>query len=139
MRGNLSRFALVAVVAISTISFMQADDELDQVHAALAGQDAVDCGSSGVGEDRTAVDNCVVRALKSTKPFRARFDKQGIDSAISVGIIRTAAGQVFMTSYDSDPSGGQAIGPRVVISLCRAPRVSLVKDQERVTCPGHRD
>jgi hypothetical protein len=80
----------------------------DMVHllAQLAGPGAVDCGDVALRQDRAAALDCVAEALAGDSPFFAAFDVQGIDSAVAIGIVRTAEPRLRMLHWDSDVQGG---------------------------------
>ncbi len=112
-----------------------AEDRLERESKRLAGPSAINCGRVQVrGDPKTATD-CVLAAQKAGKPFRVRYDLQGIDSAVAVAIVRTPVGTVGTLSYDSDPSGGGRTGGGVIFPKpCPKPIQLWVTRSGRINC-----
>ena len=113
---------------------------IEELAGDLAGQDATDCGSVGIDEDRTKIDACVVAAFEKGTPFYAVYVEQGIDSQVSNAVASDGA-NVWTLDYDSDPSGGGDVGAVVYQSTCVDPTVKDKKAEpghERLSCsaPG---
>jgi hypothetical protein len=97
---------------------------LDTEVRAQAGAGAVDCGLVLLGGDRSTTDDCVVKAFQDGKPFYARYERQGKDSHVALGVARASDGRIIFLHYDGDPDGGGGDGrPVVDASVCEAPRV----------------
>src|ERR1700730_769825 len=61
-------------------------DLLETQSKQLAGPHAVDCGKGLVGGDPKTATACALAAQRAGKPFRVRYDMQGIDSSVAVTI-----------------------------------------------------
>jgi hypothetical protein len=57
-----------------------AEDKLEIESRRLAGPGAIDCGRVEIKGDPKDATECAVGAQKAAKPFRIRYDLQGIDS-----------------------------------------------------------
>ena len=86
--------------------YIPSEDKLDIESKRLAGPGAIDCGRVKIKGDPKEATECAIGAQKAAKPFRIRYDLQGIDSLVAVAIVRTPSGTVGSLMYDSDPSGG---------------------------------
>lgn len=111
------------------------DDRLEQESRKLAGMDAVDCGRVPIAGDPKAASHCALAAQNKGKPFRVRYDIQGIDSFLAVAVVRTPIGTVSVLQYDSDPSGGGRRGPGVIDSWrCPEPVHLWLTSRRRINC-----
>lgn len=89
-----------------------------------AGPDAVNCGHVLLGGDRSMADACVLKAFADGKPFHVRYEMQGTDSHVALGVVRSGVGKVFFLLYDGDPGGGGGDGdPWITASVCESPTV----------------
>jgi hypothetical protein len=114
-------------------SILPGDLELQSKN--LAGPEAVDCGRVLIQGNPKIATECALKAQKAGKPFRVRFDLQGIDSFVAVGFVRTQDGTVESLMWDSDPSGGGRRGPGVVfVKKCPEPVRLWVGSDGRVGC-----
>ena len=68
---------------------------------ALAGPMAVDCGRVKIRHDPLSATECVLNAFQSKEAFFVRYDLQGIDSQVAVGLAGDRAGRTFGIAYDS--------------------------------------
>lgn len=110
-------------------------DLLEKRSEKLAGPGAVECGRVGIRADPKAATACALAAQEAGKPFRIRYDLQGIDSAVAVAIVRTPSGKVDALNYDSDPSGGGRRGGGVVYpTSCPEPVHLWVNPSGRINC-----
>jgi hypothetical protein len=106
----------------------------------LAGLEAIDCGRVLIQGDPEIATECALAAQKAGKPFRVRYDLQGIDSFVAVAIVRTEVGTVESLLWDSDPSGGGRSGPGVVFPRrCPEPVHLWVDPHGRVNCIHEED
>jgi hypothetical protein len=109
-------------------------DAWDHDSRRLAGWRAVECGRVLTQTDPVPATNCALQAFWEKKPFRLRYDLQGIDSQVSAGVVGTPDGRVFFLSFDGDPYGGGGVSilrQRVWRRECPEP-ISL-----RTTPRGH--
>lgn len=101
----------------------------------FAGPGALDCGRVLIDGDPKIATECALAAQRAGKPFRVRYDLQGIDSLVAVAIVRTQAGAVESLMWDSDPSGGGRRGPGVVFPKeCPEPVHLWVNPSGRINC-----
>jgi len=110
-------------------------DLLEKQSEHLAGPNAVDCGTVPIQGDPKAATACALAAQKAGKPFRVRYDLQGIDSAVAVAVVRTSIGTVGMLNYDSDPAGGGGRAHEMVYpKRCPVPVHLWVNPSGRINC-----
>jgi hypothetical protein len=101
----------------------------------LAGPSAVDCGRVAPRLDPKQATDCALAANKAEKPFRVRYDMQGIDSFVAVAFVRLPDGTVQGLSYDSDPAGGGGRAHEVVsTSRCPVPVHLYATPNGHLTC-----
>lgn len=74
-------------------------DRLDRTSRSLAGWRAVDCGHIRLRDDANPAIDCALSAFRQRRPFRVRFDLQGLTSP-SEGVVYTPSGELFELSYD---------------------------------------
>ena len=106
---------------------------------ALTGADPVDCGGyplrreketwQGATRDQLqAAVRCAQRAIRDGRPFWTYNQRQGIDSWIAHGLLRTSGGELRSFSYDSAPCGGPGCEPQLSVDPCREPYVRPATD-----------
>jgi hypothetical protein len=133
--ASVISWALVLVTTFGAVACTTPPEErLSNAIRRLAGDGAKDCGRVRLGETRTAVDACVVRAFRNQQPFFARYDKRSIDSSVANILVRTPAGDMFDLAYDSDPSGGSRVTPKIDPHRLSDCAVTTAPDGEQVTC-----
>ena len=71
----------------------------------LSGPYAINCGRVGVFGNPKAATECVLKAFGGGKPFRVRYDLQGIDSDVSAGLVYTPEGTLYEVDFVGDPYG----------------------------------
>jgi hypothetical protein len=76
-------------------------DAMEEGSRKLAGPKAIDCGRVGIHQDPKLATDCALSAFKAGKPFRVRYDLQGIDSSVAAGLIRTPDGKLYGMVFDS--------------------------------------
>ena len=129
------RWVLILVIALSTIACSTSPEErLSKAIRRLTGPEAEDCGRVRIGETRTAVNACTVRAFRNQRPFFARYDRRGVDSSLAQLLIRTPAGEMFDVAYDSDPSGGSRVSPLIEPRRLSDCAVVSETDGEQIAC-----
>ena len=92
--------------------------DLDSLLRQRAGAAAVDCGRVSKGVPSTATDQCIADQTARAAPFHARYDLQGVDSEVVLGVVRDAAGRASILLWDSDPSGGSNVGAQITETVC---------------------
>jgi len=110
------------------------EDKLEIESKRLAGPGAIDCGRVNIKGDPKEATECAIGAQKAAKPFRIRYDLQGIDSLVAVAIVRTPSGTVGSLMYDSDPSGGGQVGEVVYPKRCPEPVHLWINASGRINC-----
>jgi hypothetical protein len=131
LRGRSTHIRALPVTPRSVL--LPGDLELQSKN--FAGPNAVDCGRVLIQGDPEIATECALAAQKAGKPFRVRYDLQGIDSFVAVAIVRTQVGTVESLMWDSDPSGGGRRGPGVVFpKRCPEPVHLWVGPHGRVNC-----
>jgi hypothetical protein len=128
--------ALIWFYFLDRIAFSVIGDAMDWRSRRLAGWHGINCGRVKVHGDPRAATACALRAQAEGKPFRVRYDIQGIDSAVAGGIVRTPAGLLYGLSYDSDPYGGGFSWFRqtVIQTPCPEPVHLWVNPKGRINC-----
>lgn len=74
--------------------------------------------------DLRAAAACVDVHRASRTPAWLVVQRQGIDSWVGYGLLVTRDGEVRRFSYDSDPSGGSGVAPRLSTEPCPTVRVT---------------
>ncbi len=124
------------VVASSIAGFTLRPSDAGQVsfQRQLAGPGAKDCGQVESDASRRAADQCVEAAFRARVPFFVGYEVDSTDSTIVIGFVRTPDGDVFQTSYDSDPCGGAHCGERFNKGLCSEPRLIATRYPWVIEC-----
>jgi len=77
-------------------------DELASRHLRrIAGDRATDCGHVGLHQSPATVNDCTLAAWKANRSFVVRYDVQGIDSELVVGLASNGNGEISSVKYDS--------------------------------------
>ena len=110
-------------------------DFMERHSQKLAGPRGINCGRVGISENPAAATKCALRSQASKRPFRVRYDIQGIDSSVAVAMVRTPSGIVSTLMYDSDPAGagGQLHGV-IHARPCPNPLHLRVNSKGRIDC-----
>jgi len=108
----------------------------DEFSKELVGIDAVSCGTYPICKNYKEVFRCMNESLQISKPFYAWFSLNGLDSNILVGVAGSANSEIYLTGFDSDPSGGMQIGGGGWAELCRT---SLGKLDGTLSCDTESD
>jgi hypothetical protein len=131
---------IIVVVAILWMrrfgtALAQGPDLLERRTGDLVGPTGVDCGRVGSRDNPKTATDCALAAQKAGKPFRVRYDLQGIDSAVSVAVVRAPTGKVGMVNYDSDPTGSGSRSNEVIYpKRCPEPVHLWVNPSGRINC-----
>ena len=108
-------------------------DRLDREARWLAGWRSVDCGHIRLRSDANPAIDCALYAFREHRPFRVRFDLQGINSSPSQGVVFTPAGEVVELFYDRRSADslvhGYWISERLYQRPCPSP-ARLVVERE---------
>ena len=80
-------------------------DAWERQSQSLSGPHATDCGRVGIRGNPKAATECALRSFREGKPFRVRYDLQGIDSDVSAGLVYTPDGKLYGLVFDGDPAG----------------------------------
>lgn len=89
-------------------------------------------------EALTASVRCVLGAARQRRPSWMLVELPGIDSWIAIGLISTSEGLVRSFDYDSDPSGGSGVAPRMALRPCQEPTVNLRGGSPTIDCGARR-
>lgn len=131
--GNM--LALATAPYVSGQNDGSGSDLLKKRTQQLVGPNAVDCGRVAPRAEPKKSTDCALAANQAGKPFRVRYDMQGIDSFVAVAFVRLPDGTVRALSYDSDPMGGGGRAHEVVgISKCPAPVHLYATPKGHLTC-----
>jgi len=118
--------------------FERGFDRLDNESRRLAGPRGINCGRVPVNGDPKSTTRCALKAQEEERPFRVLYDLQGVDSSVTVGVVRTPEGAVCALTFDSDPSGGSGGGSRgygiIQASRCPDPVHLSVGQDGRIDC-----
>lgn len=95
-----------------------------------AGSSAYNCGDLEIGGDRIPVDQCVTEHFSNLQPFYAIYQWQGIDSIVKTGVAFNSRYELFIVSFDSDPSGGSNVGAAISSRICESPRIVAVETED---------
>ena len=114
----------------------------------LSGDKAFDCGRVETRKSPTEASACVLRQFHSGQPFLVRYDLQGIDSEVAVGLASTSSivYTVAFDSYGTSPLGLSQLpkGSTLmdehhnVVLACPAPVKLRMTPSGKVTCLGAR-
>jgi len=112
----------------------------------LSGDRATDCGRVKVGDDAAEASACALREFHGGRPFLVRYDVQGIDSEVSIGLASDSyvVYTVAFDSYGTSPRGLSQLpkgsklmdGNHNVVMSCPAPVKLHVTTTGKVTCLG---
>ena len=84
-------------------------DTLDCVARDLSGSESVDCGRVRLSGNPKYANDCVIRAFSQRRPFRVRYDQQGIDALAARSIVMTPGSRLIEIDWsgntwdESDP------------------------------------
>lgn len=76
--------------------------------------------------DPEPATRCVLKAFSHKMPFRVRYDRQGIDSDVALGVVGAPDDQVFEIDFDGNVMGGGRTTPgleRTIVKTCPKPVV----------------
>lgn len=108
-------------------------DRLDRESRWLAGWRAVDCGHIRLRSDANPAIDCALYAFREHRPFRVRFDLQGLNSSPSQGVVFNSDGATYELFYDRRSSDsllhGYWVNERLYQRQCPSP-VKLVVERE---------
>src|ERR1019366_6378791 len=92
---------LIAIVATACTS--RDGDKLVYAHLKrLADSPATDCGRVALGEDGTAANECAMAAIQKKSAFLVRYEVQGLDSRLVVGVAADDKGRVVVVKHDTE-------------------------------------
>jgi hypothetical protein len=109
-------------------------DVLERQSQKLAGPHAVNCGEVRVGGNPKAATECVLAAQQAGRPFRVRYDLQGIDAKVAVAIVRGPAGRVRALSWIGGPNACCISHETVDRADCPLPIYLWVNPSGRINC-----
>jgi hypothetical protein len=103
----------------------------------LGGPRAAECGRVGIHADPTVASACGLNAFHQGKPFRVRYDLQGVDSNLSAGLVYTPEGKLYGLVFDGDPIGRDGTSwsrQRTEKILCPSPFHLYSNSNGRLNC-----
>jgi hypothetical protein len=100
------------------------DCALDDDLRLFAGDGARDCGTVGLGQDRTQVDACVADALDAGVAFMARYEFQGVEAKRESAVASNSAGKVELFQWQAEPCGSGSCGPATDVQSCQGPALN---------------
>jgi hypothetical protein len=125
-RDRLEAFALTTL-----------GDDWERQSRTLIGSHATDCGRVGILANPSTATECALKAFRAGKPFRVRYDLQGIDSAVSAGLVFTPDHNLYALVFDGDPMGQGGTSwsrQRVEKERCPQPYRLYVNPNGRLNC-----
>jgi hypothetical protein len=130
-------FAGVIFLGCLVNVFASDTDAMEEGSRKLAGPHAVDCGRVGIDKNPKSATDCALSAFNAGKPFRVRYDLQGIDSSVAAGFVLTPGGNLYGMSFDGDPMGGGGVSKerqRFTTIACPKPVHVSVTKSGRLNC-----
>lgn len=127
----------LGISLMSTMVVRVFGDAMDYRSIRLVGWRGVDCGTVEIDGDPQEATECALQAHNQGKPFRVRYNLQGIDSTVAAGIVRTPDGKLYGLSFDGDPTGGGGTSlfrQRVGQFACPEPIRLWVNPKGRINC-----
>ena len=96
--GTVILFALLTLACPN-----RSGDRLTHAHLIeFAGDSATDCGHVALGQEFNTANSCVLGAFQEKHSFIVRYDVQGRDSRLVVGLAANDQGRVVIVKYDSE-------------------------------------
>jgi hypothetical protein len=108
-------------------------DSLDRKARSLSDWSSKNCGRVPTTGDHDEVTRCALSAFGEHRPFRVRYDRQGLDSVLSVGLVSRKTGEMYLLLVD-DFSFGTKWAQSVQIRPCPQPAVLNITKMGRLTC-----
>lgn len=108
-------------------------DSLERKSRSLSGWRSKNCGRVSVTGGHAEVAECAMTAFRNNQPFRARYDIQGLDSVVSISIVRPKSGGLLLLSVD-DESHGTRFSQDVRVRGCPEPAFLATTEMGRLTC-----
>ena len=99
---------------------------LEPVLSGLAGKEAIDCGSATQDGDRTPIDDCVINAFRSHRPFFATYEDTAreIEDVLEAnGFVGRPDGVVYFYRYGFAPYHSQDPEESFSLRKCSGARV----------------
>ena len=115
---------------------LQGGDLLDRTMKKYA-PGAVNCGRVETNADPEPATRCALDAFEGKRAFHVRYDLQGIDSAVAIGLVGAMDGGVRVILFDGDPMGQEYISlfrQRVDEGACPAPVNLFRSPNGRLNC-----
>ncbi len=122
---------------LETVALNTFGDAWERQSRTLSGSHATDCGRVGIRANPAIATECAVKSFRAGKPFRVRYDLQGIDSAASAGLVFTPDHNLYALEFDGDPMGQGGTSwsrQRVNQEACPHPYQLYVNPNGRLNC-----
>jgi hypothetical protein len=127
---------------VGTFALRTFGDAWQRESRVLSGHHATDCGRVQVRGNPETATECALKAFREGRPFRVRYDLQGIDSDVSAGLVYTPEGKLYALVFDGDPSGqgGTSWSRQRTEKLpCPVPFQVYVNPRRRLNCFSKED
>lgn len=139
IESSAGQAVLAGMLLVTTLYVHSAStaDAMEKRTSRMAGPKAVDCGHVDASKSPKDATDCAQGAFLQHKPFRVRYDLQGIDSDVAAGLVLTPQGKLFAIFFDGDPYGGGGTSEqnqRVYVQLCPKPVSVRVTPSGRLSC-----
>ena len=103
----------------------------------------VNCGWIDIRENPNPASDCALSAFAHKVPFYVRYNLQGIDSRVSIGVAGEASGKLYIVEYDSRGWGMTASDGAELTDRkhnytipCPSPTTLRKTQTGRLTCNG---
>ena len=133
MKRSLTALFAILAAASNCRAADTVPDALVKKLAALAGPDAVDCGTLLRDSDRRPAIACATGATASGKSWHLAEQLEGAESSIWQGAVRDNQGKFRVVFYEADLTSAPGSGPTVSVLLCRE-IVFSVKGGDAMEC-----
>jgi hypothetical protein len=117
----VAAFGLISVACAKGPSF----GEFRSTVKDLAGTGARDCGVIRLRETNHRLLDCAREAIQSNEPFAIIVQRQGIDSQIFSGLVRSKTGEIWSVDWDSDITGSSGGGSSMKKTRCARMNLKL--------------
>jgi len=137
-RSVMRLLTMLAVAIVATQLFAgSSTDRFDAYFEKAKASGYVNCGRVAIGgANRESVDACVLKRLAEGRPFFARYDQQGIDSRIAIGLMLAETKVLSVIQFDdwtcATPSCAHP-------EVCNSPRIAKTKSGLHVRCTNDYD
>lgn len=122
--------ALSGVLGLSSLACGPSHEDFLARVAELGGTQAVDCGYVPIGNDLTPSLECFATELAGSRPFRVAVETYGLESILSLAVVRSTSGRIKYVSYDPDRCNHNCWFKRPQMSEGDCPEPHIVKGRD---------